>query len=185
MDDGLNTWQTRSVEERYRNDWIAVEHHEVATPAGGSGIYGVVRFANVAVGVVPLDAAGYTTLVGQWRYPLARYSWEIPEGGAPRGEDPLAAARRELAEETGLSAARYTKLLDLDVSNSVTDEEGVVYLAEGLTRGEANPEETEDLRLWRLPLADALALVERGRIRDALSVISLLAAERHLRSRGG
>ena len=176
-------WRRVSRREAYRNPWISVDHDEVITPGGSPGIYGVVRFGNVAVGVVTLDAAGYTQLVGQFRYPLGRYSWEIPEGGAPLGTDPLDTARRELAEETGLRAATYTKLLELDLSNSVTDEIGVIYLAEGLTPGESSPEDTERLALRRVPFADAVALVLSGEIRDAVSVCGLLAAERFLRER--
>lgn len=178
-------WGVRARELRYANPWIRVEHHEVLTPAGTEGIYGVVRFGNVAVGVVTLDEEGYTTLVGQWRYPLAAYSWEIPEGGAPHGEDPLEAAKRELAEETGLRAARWTLICPrLHLSNSVTDERGVVYLAEGLSVGQAAPEETEDLAIARVPLAEAVAMALDGRISDMLAVVGLLAADRHVAGRG-
>lgn len=180
-----NPWRLLKREERYRNPWIAIEHHDVLNAAGNAGIYGVVRFQNVAIGVVPVDAEGYTTLVGQWRYPLERYSWEIPEGGGPIGTDPLVSARRELLEETGFSAGRWTKLLDLDLSNSVTDETGVVYLAEALTVGTAEPEEGEVLVLRRVALAEAVAMVLRGEITDALAVVGLLAAERHLATRKG
>ncbi len=179
----LNPWKLVAKSERYRNPWIAIEHHDVINAAGNPGIYGVVRFQNVAIGIVPLDAEGRTTLVGQWRYPLARYSWEIPEGGGPLGTDPLASAKRELLEETGVRAERWTKLVELDLSNSVTDETGVVYLAEGLEQGEAEPEEEEVLAIRRLPLAEAVQMVLRGEITDALAVIGLLAAERHLASR--
>ena len=181
--DPRNTWTRKSRREAYRNPWISVDHDEVVTPGGTDGVYGVVRFANVAIGIVTLDEEGYTTLVGQWRYPLQRYSWEIVEGGGPKGQDLLESARRELREETGLAAKHWTKLLDLDLSNSVTDEVGVVYLAEGLTAGEAEPEPTEDLALRRVAFAEAVAMVERGEITDALAVVGLLAAERYLRSR--
>ena len=157
----------------------------MVTPAGTDGIYGVVRFANVAVGVVTLDAQGHTHLIGQWRYPLDLYSWEIPEGGAPHGEDTLAAAKRELVEETGMRAGRWTLICPrLHLSNSVTDERGIVYLAEELTAGDPSPEDTEQLALLRVPLADAVAMALDGRITDTLAVVGLLAADRYLASRG-
>lgn len=183
MSDARNTWRRTSRREAYRNPWISVDHDEVVTPGGTPGIYGVVRFANLAIGIVTLDGAGRTTLVGQWRYTLDRYSWEIPEGGGPKDEGPLAAAQRELKEETGMEATTWTKLVELDLSNSVTDETGVVYLAEGLTLGTASPEDTEDLASRTLPLSEAVQMVLTGEIRDSLSVIGLLAAERLLASR--
>ena len=181
--DPRNTWTLKSRAAAYSNPWISVDHDEVITPGGSDGVYGVVRFANVAIGIVTLDDRGDTVLVGQWRYPLDRYSWEIPEGGCPMGTSPLAAARRELREETGLSAASWTKLVELDLSNSVTDESGVIYLAEDLTAGEAEPEDTEDLALRKLPFAEAINLISAGELRDAMTVCGLLAAERHLRLR--
>lgn len=185
VDEQRNPWRVDAREVRYDNPWIRVEHHDVRTPAGTRGIYGVIRFKNVAVGVVTLDAEGYTTLVGQWRYPLEHYSWEVPEGGAPHGEETLAAAKRELLEETGLTAARWTLICPrLRLSNSVTDERGVVFLAEDLTAGEAAPEETEDITLRRVPLTEAVEMAVDGRISDALAVVGLLAAERHVARRG-
>lgn len=168
-----NKWKTLTRDIRYDNPWIQVTHREVINPTGGRGIYGVVHFKNWAIGVVPIDADGYTWLVGQYRYPLDCYSWEIPEGGCPVGENPLLAAQRELREETGLAAGRWTKLLDFHLSNSVSDEYGILYLAEDLTPGEAEPEDTEDLQLRRLPLAEAIDMVMRGEITDAMSVMAL------------
>lgn len=182
--DDRNTWTLKTRREAYRNPWISVDHDEVVTPGGSDGVYGVVRFANIAIGIVTLDERGYTTLVGQWRYPLDRYSWEIPEGGGAKGVDPLTSAKRELREETGLVAGRWTKLVELDLSNSVTDEVGVIYLAEDLTQREAQPEDTEDLAVRTVSLAEAVAMVLAGQIRDSLAVAGLLAAERHLRTRG-
>ena len=176
-----NPWQRKSRTRAYENPWIGVDHDEVITPGGSPGIYGVVRFKNIAVAAVPLDAAGNTVLVGQFRYALDRYSWEVPEGGCPQGEETSKCALRELKEETGLTAKHLTKLVDLDLSNSVTDEVGVAYLATELTAGEAEPEDTEDLALRTLPFSDAVRMALDGRITDALSIVALLAADAYLR----
>lgn len=173
-DEHQNPWQTLSEREAYDNPWIRVSHREVINPSGGKGIYGVVQFKNVAIGIVPIDAEGNTWLVGQYRYTLERYSWEIPEGGGPMGTDLLASAQRELLEETGLRAAHWTPLLEMHVSNSVTDEYGVAFLAEGLSFGEAAPEETEDLQVKKLPFSAVVEMVMNGEITDALSMVAVL-----------
>lgn len=173
-DTAPNPWKTLSETTGYENKWIRVSHRDVLNPSGGPGIYGVVEFKNVAVGVVPLDAEGNTWLVGQYRYTLGQYSWEIPEGGCPLGEDPLAAAKRELLEETGITARLWTPLLELHTSNSVTNEYGVAFVARELEFGEAQPEETEQLRVRKLPFAEALDMVLRGDITDALSMVAIL-----------
>ncbi len=180
-DDSLNPWLTLSEQEAYANPWISISHREVLNPAGNPGIYGVVHFKNVAVGIVPLDAAGYTWLVGQYRYTLQRYSWEIPEGGGPLGTDPLMAAKRELLEETGITARRWTPLLETHTSNSVTDEYGVAYIAQELEMGEAQPEETEQLHVRRLPFTEVVDMVLNGEITDALSMIAVLKVNEWLR----
>lgn len=169
----MSPWKTLSTAIPYENPWIRVEHHEVLTPAGTPGVYGVVRFKNHAIGIVPIDDEGYTWLVGQFRYTLGQYEWEIPEGGCPVGTDPLATARRELREETGLVAENWERLMDFHLSNSVTDEYGVAYVARGLRQEEAEPEDTEDLQLRRLPLREAIAMTMDGRITDALSILAL------------
>ena len=173
MDEAKNPWTTTSVKVVYENPWIKVEHREVVTPGGSDGIYGLVNYKNHAIGIVPVDEEGFTYLVGQYRYALDAYSWEIPEGGCPLGTDPLATAQRELQEETGLVAERWQQLMEFHLSNSVSDEWGVAYLATGLTRGAADPEDTEELRLRRLPLREAITMALDGRITDALSVLAL------------
>jgi 8-oxo-dGTP pyrophosphatase MutT (NUDIX family) len=155
----------------------------VTNPKGGTGIYGVVSMKNKAIGIVPLDAEGNTWLVGQYRYTLNEYTWEIPMGGGPVELDVLESAQRELREETGLTATRWTRIARLHTSNSVTDEEGFVFLAEELTQGEWEPEESEDLRVWKLPLAQAVAMVMTDEITDAISVSGLLKAEKFLVTR--
>jgi len=169
-------WTVLSQKEVYEKSVDSARPtHEVLTPAQTPGIYGLIHYKNLAIGVVPVDAEFHTYLVGQYRFPLDAYSWEIPEGGGAHGIDPLDSAARELREETGLVARRWRKLLEVDLSNSVSDERAVAYLAWGLTPGESEPEATEELVVKRVPLAEAFRMVEAGEIRDALSVLSLQA----------
>jgi len=183
FDESYNPWRTLSTEVKYQNPWISVREDQVINPGGGRGIYGVVTMKNKALGIVPVDAEGNTWLVGQYRYPLNEYSWEIPMGGGPVELDILESAQRELREETGLTAHRWTRIARLHTSNSVTDEEGFVFLAEDLEPGETEPEETEDLRLWKLPLAEAVRMVMNDEITDGVSVAGLLKAEKVLAGR--
>ncbi len=168
-----NPWARLARRVAYENAWITVWHDDVIRPDGQPGVYGVVHYRNLAVGVVALDEQDRILLVGQYRYPLDLYSWELPEGGAPPGEDALAAAKRELLEETGCTAARWQELLRAHLSNSVSDEAAVVFLARGLTQGPAAPEGTERLQVRWVPFAEALRMVERGEITDALSVMGI------------
>jgi 8-oxo-dGTP pyrophosphatase MutT (NUDIX family)/arylsulfatase A-like enzyme len=175
-------WRRLSSRPIYANPWIAVREDQVIRPDGKPGIYGVVEFQHWAIGVVPLTDDGDTFLVGQYRYTLDLYSWEIPEGGGEKAATPLVGAQRELREETGITAARWTYLGEAHLSNSATDEVGCIFLAEQLTLGQADPEGTEDLRLWRLPFAGAVRMALSGEISDALAVIGLLRADQYLKS---
>ena len=169
-------WTVRSSRVAYENPWVRVEHDEVVRPDGSPGVYGVVRFANVAVGVLPLLPDGTVPLVGQHRYPMDAYSWEVPEGGAPRGEPPEAAARRELAEETGLRAGHLLEIGRAHLSNSVTDERAVMYLAWDLTEGEATPDADEVLAHRRVPFADLVSDCLSGAVTDAFTHLMVLTA---------
>lgn len=174
-----NPWTTLSTQKIYENRWIKVDEHQVLNPAGGNGIYGTVHFKNKAIGIVPIDEQGNTWLVGQWRYTLNARSWEIPEGGGPLDGDPLESAKRELKEETGLTAARWKLIVRTHLSNSVSDEEGFIFLAEGLTQGKSELEDTEaDMKTWKLPFREALQMVIDGRITDSLTMMGLLAVAR-------
>ncbi len=170
-------WSITSRREVYDNRWIRVTHHEVIIPTGGTGVYGTVHYKNWAVGIVPVDDEGHTFLVGQYRFPLEAYSWEIPEGGGTIGVEPRESAIRELKEETGLEARHWHQLLRSDLSNSVSDERATAFLAWGLTRGAAEPDPTEQLALRRVPLSEAFRMVAAGEIQDALSILSLQAVQ--------
>jgi len=169
-----NPWQTVESRVVYENPWVRVREDAVIRPDGEPGIYGVVHFKNKAIGVVPIDAEGNIYLVGQYRYTLDCYSWEIPEGGCPEGEEPLAAAKRELLEEVGLEAREWKLLGTAHLSNSVSDEEAFYYLATGLIQREAQPEGTERLGYLCVPFEEAVQMVLNGEITDALSVMGIL-----------
>lgn len=173
------SWKTLESRTVYDNPWITVFEDQVVNPGGGRNIYGRIHFKNKAVAIIPLDEKGNTWLVAQDRYTLGHRSWELPMGGAPRDEDPLAAAKRELKEETGLSAGRWTEIMRLHTSNSITDETGIVYVAEDLTDGDTAFEETESIEVCKLPLSEAVEMALRGEITDAISVAALVSL-RHL-----
>ena len=179
-----NPWTTLSKAEIYTNPWITVEEHQVINPKGGSGIYGQVHFKNIAIGIIPLDRELNTWLIGQYRYTLEEYSWEIPMGGSPISDTLEAGARRELKEETGLSAESWRNILRIHTSNSVTDELGFVFLAEDLTEGETAFDETEDLQIRRIPFTEVVRMVMSGQITDAISIAGILKTEKILKEEG-
>lgn len=173
MDNQENPWTILNSEEIYENPWIQLTEFKVINPNGGDGIYGKIHYKHLAIGVVPLDENWNTWLVGQYRFPLNIYSWEIPEGGGRMDEDPVEAAKRELLEETGLVAKDWIKILTMHLSNSVSDEFAIIYLARNLEEEKASPDETEDLAVRKLPFDEAYQLVEGGKITDAMSVAAI------------
>ncbi len=175
-DEGGNPWIVKGMTHAFENDWFRIDEHDVIRPDGVKGYYGVIRVRRLAVGVLPIDAAGRVHLVGQWRFPLGRYSWEMPEGGAEPGEDARACAERELAEETGLRAREWLQVLEMDLSNSLTDEQAVIFIATGLSLGEADPDPTEVLKRRTAHFREVLERIADGRIRDSLTVAAVLRA---------
>jgi 8-oxo-dGTP pyrophosphatase MutT (NUDIX family) len=173
MDETKNPWTVVSEATVYENNWIRVNHHEVLDPSGSPAIYGTVHFKSHATGVVPIDGNGDVFLVGQYRFPLGAYSWEVPEGGGPQDVPFLESAQRELREECGLVAKSWKEILGMDISNSVSDERATVFLAWDLLATAAQPDETERLQVMRVPFWDAVARVKRGEIRDSISVAAL------------
>lgn len=168
-----NPWQILQSKQVYDNPWIGLTEYDVINPNGGKGIYGKVHFKNTAIGILVLDEDWQTYIVGQYRFVLNQYSWEIPEGGGQVGTDPLEGAKRELLEETGLTAAKWDYLLGMHLSNSVSDEWGVVYIARGLSQHEAMPEETEQLHVRKIPFDQLLDMVDKGEITDSLTVAAV------------
>jgi 8-oxo-dGTP pyrophosphatase MutT (NUDIX family) len=169
-------WQRRTVRLVYDNPWIRVEEFDAVAPTGKPALYGLIGMKNMAIGVLPLHADGTITLVGQHRFPLQAYSWEVPEGGGPLDTDPLISAKSELAEEAGLAAAHWQQVLAFDVSNSVTDEKGFGYLAWDLSPVDLAPDDTEEISLARVPFKQALRLAMSGYMRDLITQTLLLRA---------
>ena len=178
MNDFENPWKIITSHEVYDNPWINIRHEKVIKPNGENGIYGVAHFKLKAIAVIPLDKNNFTWLVGQYRYPLNEYSWEIPMGGGAFDEDNLEAAKRELKEETGIIASNWTELGKLHTSNSVTDEVGFMFLAENLQFGEPEPEDTEVLILKKISLEEAVKMVMNSEITDSLSIATILKVAR-------
>jgi len=169
-----NPWQTLKSEVKYDNPWIKVTEHQTINAGGGDGIYGVVHYKNIAIGIIPLDEDYNTWLVGQYRYPLQQYSWEICEGGGIETDNVLASAKRELLEELGIKANNWKNIMDMHLSNSVSDEKGVIYIAKGLSYHNPEPEEGEVLQIRKLPFNEVYQMVMDGELTDSLTVAGIL-----------
>lgn len=174
MDERHNPWKILSEKVMYDNPWMKVTQYDVINPSGGKGIYGKVHFKHWGTGILALDQQNNTYLVGQYRFTLNQYSWEIPEGGCLIGNDPLEAAKRELKEETGLIANQWIHILDFNLTNSIGDEFAKIYLARDLALGNASPEDTEQLAMKKVPFEEAYQMVEKGEITDSISVAAIL-----------
>ncbi len=172
IDEHHNPWTTLGSELKYENPWIKLTEHQVLNPAGGKGIYGTVHFKNLAIGILAVEE-DMIWLVGQYRYPLSAYSWEIPEGGGRIGIDPLLSAQRELLEEVGARAEHWEEIGRAHLSNSVSDELAIIFLATGLNYQEAEPEETEELQRKQLPLSEVMTLIRQGVITDSITVLAM------------
>jgi len=183
MNENHNPWKVIKEKKIYNNPWIDVIEYDVINPGGGNGIYGKVHFKNIAIGILPLDENLNTYLVGQYRFALGQYSWEIPEGGGPFDTDPLESAKRELKEETGLVAKDWSQLIELHNSNSVTDEYARIYLARKLEQHTPAPEETEQLALKKIHFEQVYKMVEEGIITDAMTVVAVLKVKLMLTER--
>jgi 8-oxo-dGTP pyrophosphatase MutT (NUDIX family) len=171
--ESLNPWTILSQKEVYDNPWINVTEFDVINPNGGKGIYGKVHFKGIAVGILVLDENNNTYLVGQYRFPINEYSWEIPEGGGDPKIPAVESAQRELLEETGLVAKEWTELLRMHLSNSITDELAIIFMARDLEQNIPIPEETEELKIKKMPFEEAYQLVKNGRITDSMSVAAI------------
>ncbi len=174
MNEEENPWKTLSKETVYDSPWISVSHHNVLNPAGNKGTYSVVHFKKWAIGIIPLDKDNYTWIIGQYRYPLNVYTWEIPEGGGDKDDTPLDAAKRELEEECGITATHWQLIQQLQLSNSATDEVAYLFVARNLQFTQSTPEETEQLQLRKIHFDELYHMVVDGKITDSLSVAAVL-----------
>lgn len=169
-----NPWKTLTSRVVYENAWIRVREDQVIRPDGGPGIYGVIEI-RPSIGVVAIDDRDRVVLVGQWRYSVRRYSWEVPRGGSHPGETcMLEVAKRELAEEAGVRAAHWQELGPVDVCNGVADDVQTLFLATGLTQTNRQLDPEEDITVEWHPFEQAVSMVMDGGIAEVCSMAAIL-----------
>jgi 8-oxo-dGTP pyrophosphatase MutT (NUDIX family) len=171
-----NPWSTLSSRVVYRNPWLALREDKVIRPDGKEGIYSVIEI-RPSCGIIAINENDQIALVGQWRYVHNKYSIEIPTGGSEQGETPLDAAKRELREETGLTAEDWTALGTVDNSNGATTDVAHLFLARNLTTGPSVPQGDEHVELRWTPFTDAVLSVMKGEITESVSVAAILKTE--------
>lgn len=173
MSEHKNPWTILSQKEIHSTPWIKVTQFDVLNPAGTPSQYSTVNFQNLAIGILPLDENYNTWLVGQWRFPVGGYSWEMPEGGGKKNVEPLESAKRELSEETGIEAKKWTKIQEFHMSNCVSDEFAILYVAQDLSFHESHPDEDEQLLVKKVPFNDVFNMVLNGEITDSMTIIAV------------
>jgi 8-oxo-dGTP pyrophosphatase MutT (NUDIX family) len=176
LKDEENPWTLLGSNVMYDNPWIHVRQDDVLDPSGKKTIYGVVSAKNLAIGILPLDEEYNTWLVGQYRYPMNKYSWELVEGGGKFDVDPIESGKRELLEETGITAQHWEQILTIHTSNCIADETAHLYVAKGLSFGQSQPDSNEKLQVAKVPFKEAYNMVLDGRITDSMSVATILRA---------
>lgn len=169
-----NPWKIIDSKEMYESPWIQVTKHNVLNPSNKPGTYSVVHFKHLAIGIIPLDKELNTWIVGQYRFPLKSFTWEIPEGGGELDVPAVESAKRELSEEVGISAKKWTNIQEFDTSNASTDEKAIIFLAQDLSFHAAHPDEDEQLVVKKLPFSELYELAVKGEITDSLSLVAIL-----------
>lgn len=169
-----NPWTTINSVVKYENNWIKVTHNDVINPGDEKGVYGTVHYKNWAIGIIPLDRELNTWIVGQYRYPLNQFTWEIPEGGGKLGVSALETAKRELSEEVGLRAKKWNRIQKFHLSNSVSDEYGELFIAQELEEFDNHPDPDEDLIIKKIAFNEVYKMVLNGEITDSMSIMGIL-----------
>lgn len=174
IDENKNPWNLLNKKDVYESPWISVSHHDILNPVGNPGTYSVVHFKNFAIGVLPLDENFNTWIVGQFRYPFNMFTWEIPEGGGPLNIDPRESAKRELEEECGIIANKFTFIQHMQLSNSATDEVAYLYVAQNLSFTKSSPDDNEELHVKKIHFNELYEMVLNGKVTDSLTVAAVL-----------